>query len=280
MRASVPLALLRAPSSSRTAGRAWSGRRGGRLGCQMCMLACPFGNIEVGSDGQAEKCDLCDGDPQCVKFCARAEPSLPSTPNAASSSGGTRWPPKLADGLPGRGSDLYGWTGRVLRVDLTRQSPRSRTSTRGGRSSTSAAWAWGPSTSTTRSTPPSRLYSPANKLPLRHRTADRHRRTRRQPLRGGHQVAAHRRHRQLRRRRRVRHQPQVRRLRHGHLRGQGLHAGLPLHRRRHGQLRRRRRRCGARTPTRPRRRWSASPPPTSRSPASDPPARTWCATPA
>ena len=35
------------------------------------MLACPFGNIEVGSSGHAEKCDLCDGDPQCVKFCAR-----------------------------------------------------------------------------------------------------------------------------------------------------------------------------------------------------------------
>ena len=41
------------------------------VGCRMCMLACPFGNIEVGSSGHAEKCDLCDGDPQCVKFCAR-----------------------------------------------------------------------------------------------------------------------------------------------------------------------------------------------------------------
>jgi Fe-S-cluster-containing hydrogenase component 2 len=41
------------------------------VGCRMCMLACPFGNIEVGSSGCAEKCDLCDGDPQCVKFCAR-----------------------------------------------------------------------------------------------------------------------------------------------------------------------------------------------------------------
>jgi carbon-monoxide dehydrogenase iron sulfur subunit len=41
------------------------------VGCRMCMLACPFGNIEVGSTGRAEKCDLCDGDPECVKFCAR-----------------------------------------------------------------------------------------------------------------------------------------------------------------------------------------------------------------
>jgi Fe-S-cluster-containing hydrogenase component 2 len=41
------------------------------VGCKMCMLACPFGNIVVGDQGRAEKCDLCDGDPQCVKFCAR-----------------------------------------------------------------------------------------------------------------------------------------------------------------------------------------------------------------
>lgn len=41
------------------------------VGCRMCQLACPFGNIEVGASGHAEKCDLCDGDPQCVRFCAR-----------------------------------------------------------------------------------------------------------------------------------------------------------------------------------------------------------------
>ena len=41
------------------------------VGCKMCMLACPFGNIAVGAKGHAEKCDLCDGDPQCVKFCPR-----------------------------------------------------------------------------------------------------------------------------------------------------------------------------------------------------------------
>ena len=41
------------------------------LGCKMCQVACPFGNIAVGSSGHAEKCDLCDGDPQCVKFCPR-----------------------------------------------------------------------------------------------------------------------------------------------------------------------------------------------------------------
>jgi carbon-monoxide dehydrogenase iron sulfur subunit len=38
------------------------------VGCKMCTLACPFGCIVV-SDGCAEKCDLCGGDPECVKVC-------------------------------------------------------------------------------------------------------------------------------------------------------------------------------------------------------------------
>ncbi len=38
------------------------------VGCKMCTLACPFGCIEV-TDGQAEKCDLCGGAPQCVTIC-------------------------------------------------------------------------------------------------------------------------------------------------------------------------------------------------------------------
>ena len=53
------------------------------VGCKMCMLACPFGNIVVSDKGYAEKCDLCGGDPECVKFClsgaikfAEAEPSM------------------------------------------------------------------------------------------------------------------------------------------------------------------------------------------------------------
>lgn len=36
----------------------------------MCMLACPFGCIVVSDRGCAEKCDLCEGEPECVKFCA------------------------------------------------------------------------------------------------------------------------------------------------------------------------------------------------------------------
>jgi len=40
------------------------------IGCKMCMIACPFGAISLdSSSNNVAKCDLCDGDPQCVKFC-------------------------------------------------------------------------------------------------------------------------------------------------------------------------------------------------------------------
>ena len=39
-------------------------------GCKMCLLACPYGAIRFDARGRvARKCDLCGGDPQCVKFC-------------------------------------------------------------------------------------------------------------------------------------------------------------------------------------------------------------------
>ena len=39
-------------------------------GCKMCMLACPSGNIHFNAGLHiAQKCDLCGGDPSCVKFC-------------------------------------------------------------------------------------------------------------------------------------------------------------------------------------------------------------------
>jgi carbon-monoxide dehydrogenase iron sulfur subunit len=37
-------------------------------GCKLCLAECPFGNITlVGST--AVKCNNCEGDPTCVKFC-------------------------------------------------------------------------------------------------------------------------------------------------------------------------------------------------------------------
>jgi Fe-S-cluster-containing hydrogenase component 2 len=40
------------------------------LGCKMCIIACPFGGIGFDTVArQVIKCDLCDGDPACVRFC-------------------------------------------------------------------------------------------------------------------------------------------------------------------------------------------------------------------
>ncbi len=39
-------------------------------GCKICTLACPFGNIAFSSEEKvAVKCELCDGEPECVAFC-------------------------------------------------------------------------------------------------------------------------------------------------------------------------------------------------------------------
>lgn len=40
------------------------------IGCDMCTVACPFGAVEDDSAGSVHKCDLCGGDPACVKVCA------------------------------------------------------------------------------------------------------------------------------------------------------------------------------------------------------------------
>lgn len=40
------------------------------IGCKVCVLSCPFGAISWDIErGKILKCDLCDGDPQCVKIC-------------------------------------------------------------------------------------------------------------------------------------------------------------------------------------------------------------------
>jgi len=42
------------------------------IGCKACVIACPFGCVSVikkGRDTQISICDLCSGDPECVKVC-------------------------------------------------------------------------------------------------------------------------------------------------------------------------------------------------------------------
>lgn len=51
------------------------------IGCLECVQACPFGAIRVGPALEILKCDLCGGDPQCVKYCpTRPSHSLPRLP--------------------------------------------------------------------------------------------------------------------------------------------------------------------------------------------------------
>ena len=38
------------------------------IGCRDCVFACPFGAIKMEA-GKAIKCDLCGGDPACVRHC-------------------------------------------------------------------------------------------------------------------------------------------------------------------------------------------------------------------
>jgi len=53
--------------------------------CHMCALACPFGATLVSPEGEVLRCDLCGGDPECVKLCERkAVQYLPSTQLAMS----------------------------------------------------------------------------------------------------------------------------------------------------------------------------------------------------
>jgi Fe-S-cluster-containing hydrogenase component 2 len=40
------------------------------IGCKMCVMACPFGAMSVDlEEEQVIKCDLCSGEPTCVRFC-------------------------------------------------------------------------------------------------------------------------------------------------------------------------------------------------------------------
>lgn len=40
------------------------------IACRMCMIACPLGGVSVDTEvGHSLKCNLCEGDPECVKVC-------------------------------------------------------------------------------------------------------------------------------------------------------------------------------------------------------------------
>lgn len=40
------------------------------VGCRMCVSACPFGAMGFDEErGKSFKCDLCGGDPECVRAC-------------------------------------------------------------------------------------------------------------------------------------------------------------------------------------------------------------------
>ena len=40
------------------------------IGCRSCVAVCPFGAMNYNViDKRVFKCDLCEGDPQCVRFC-------------------------------------------------------------------------------------------------------------------------------------------------------------------------------------------------------------------
>jgi Fe-S-cluster-containing hydrogenase component 2 len=40
------------------------------ISCKMCVAACPFGAMQFDDPrGRVFKCDLCNGDPQCVPVC-------------------------------------------------------------------------------------------------------------------------------------------------------------------------------------------------------------------
>jgi len=49
-------------------------------GCEICVDACPLHAISYNPEREVVfKCDLCGGDPECVKFCSRGALTLKDT---------------------------------------------------------------------------------------------------------------------------------------------------------------------------------------------------------
>jgi len=49
-------------------------------GCEACVVACPLGAISYDKERDVVfKCNLCGGDPECVKFCSRGALALKDT---------------------------------------------------------------------------------------------------------------------------------------------------------------------------------------------------------
>lgn len=45
----------------------WNGQR--CIHCHLCEKVCPYGGIHFNSDDKLLVCDLCGGDPECIKVC-------------------------------------------------------------------------------------------------------------------------------------------------------------------------------------------------------------------
>lgn len=60
----IPEAMLYNPDTG-----VWAINERYCIGCLACVDACPFGAIRVGPNREILKCDLCGGNPVCVKYC-------------------------------------------------------------------------------------------------------------------------------------------------------------------------------------------------------------------